>query len=448
MAEIEKELRHYLDGDVEPRAALEWSRETSAAMVDLKFCDLLGTWQHVTLPVGSFDESAFDEGLGFDGSSIRGWQGIEESDMLLMPDAVDGDPRPVHRGADALARLRDRGAGDARAVREGSAPRREARRGLPPRLRHRRHVLRRPRVRVLRLRRGVVHERPERGALQGRLVGRPLELRRRRPRLHDPREAGLLPAGAARHAERPAHAHGADARAARHSVRVPPSRGRVGRAVRDRPALPEPDAHGGSGAALQVRRQERRARRRQVGDVHAEADLRRQRLGHALPPVAVEGGHAALRRQVRPRGAVAARSRLRRRPARARAGAARVLCADDELVPPARAGLRGAGQSRVLVAQPQCVHPHPDVQRVAEGEADRVPLPRPDCESVPRVRGDADGGPRRDRARASTRASRPTSTSSRTTAASRRCPARSPRRSTRSRRITRSSRRAACSART
>jgi len=87
MAEIEKELRHYLDGAVEPRAALEWSRETSAAMVDLKFCDLLGTWQHVTLPIGSFDESAFDEGLGFDGSSIRGWQGIDKSDMILMPDA-------------------------------------------------------------------------------------------------------------------------------------------------------------------------------------------------------------------------------------------------------------------------------------------------------------------------------------------------------------------------
>jgi glutamine synthetase len=87
MADIEKEFRHYLEGEVEPRAALEWSRETSAAMVDLKFCDLLGTWQHVTLPVGALDESAFDEGLGFDGSSIRGWQGIEESDMLLMPDA-------------------------------------------------------------------------------------------------------------------------------------------------------------------------------------------------------------------------------------------------------------------------------------------------------------------------------------------------------------------------
>ena len=77
-------------------------------MVDLKFCDLLGTWQHMTLPIRAFDESAFDDGLGFDGSSIRGWQGISESDMLLMPDAASADPRSVHRGADAVAHLRDR----------------------------------------------------------------------------------------------------------------------------------------------------------------------------------------------------------------------------------------------------------------------------------------------------------------------------------------------------
>ena len=185
-----------------------------------------------------------------------------------------GDPRSVHRGADALAPLRDRGARDARAVQQGSAPGRKARGGLSALDRHRRHVLRRPRVRVLRLRRGLVHERAERGALQGRLVRGPLELRRSRPRLHDPREAGLLPARAARHAERPAHAHGDDARAARRAVRVPPSRGRFGGPVRDRPALPEPHAHGRSGAALQVRDQERGARRRKVGDVHAEADLR------------------------------------------------------------------------------------------------------------------------------------------------------------------------------
>ena len=92
--------------------------------------------------------------------------------------------------------------------------------------------------------------------------------------------------------------------------------------------------------------------------------------------------------------------RVRRRPARPRAGAARVLRADDELVPPARPGLRGAGQPRLLAAQPLGLHPHPDVLRVAEGEARRVPLPGRVREPVPRVLGDADGRPRRDRARA------------------------------------------------
>jgi glutamine synthetase len=70
-----------------PAAALEFASKAGAKMVDLKFTDLLGSWQHMSLPLSAFDESSFDEGLGFDGSSIRGWQGISESDMLLMPQA-------------------------------------------------------------------------------------------------------------------------------------------------------------------------------------------------------------------------------------------------------------------------------------------------------------------------------------------------------------------------
>ncbi len=68
-------------------AALEFARKHGAKMVDLKFTDLLGTWQHVSLPLSAIDEADFEEGLGFDGSSIRGWKGISESDMLLIPDA-------------------------------------------------------------------------------------------------------------------------------------------------------------------------------------------------------------------------------------------------------------------------------------------------------------------------------------------------------------------------
>ena len=69
------------------KQVLEMMREKGAVMVDLKFIDLLGQWQHFTAPVSEFkDESAFDEGLGFDGSSIRGWQAIDASDMLVIPD--------------------------------------------------------------------------------------------------------------------------------------------------------------------------------------------------------------------------------------------------------------------------------------------------------------------------------------------------------------------------
>ena len=363
MSEVEE--RHYLmnGGETLPdaREALEWAGETRAAMVDLKFCDLLGTWQHVTLPVRAFDEAAFDEGLGFDGSSIRGWQAIQDSDMLLMPDPSSAilDPATEAPTLSLVCEIAD--PDHARAVREGPARRRPPRGGAPARERHRRHRVLRPRVRVLRLRRGALRPRPERVALPRRLARGLLELRQARPRLHGAPEGGLLPGGAVGLAARPPHGDGAHARAARHPVRVPPPRGRLGRPVRDRPPLHDPHPHGRSGHDLQVRRQERRPQAREDRDLHAEADLRRQRLGHAHAPVAVDGGHAAHGRQVRVRGALAARSRVRRRPARARAGAPRVLRADDELVPPARSRLRGARQPRLLAAQPLGVHPDPDV---------------------------------------------------------------------------------------
>src|SRR5688500_16097808 len=70
-----------------PREVLALCREKDVRAVDLRFCDLLGTWQHFTIPVGKLDEGVFQDGLGFDGSSIRGWQSIHESDMLVVPEA-------------------------------------------------------------------------------------------------------------------------------------------------------------------------------------------------------------------------------------------------------------------------------------------------------------------------------------------------------------------------
>uniref|UniRef100_A0A7C5KAP6 Glutamine synthetase n=1 Tax=Thermodesulfobium narugense TaxID=184064 RepID=A0A7C5KAP6_9BACT len=61
-------------------------KENEVKFVDVRFCDVPGTWQHFTVPVEAFDEGVIEEGLGFDGSSIRGFQQIEESDMILIPD--------------------------------------------------------------------------------------------------------------------------------------------------------------------------------------------------------------------------------------------------------------------------------------------------------------------------------------------------------------------------
>lgn len=63
-------------------------KENGVQIVDLRFIDFPGLWQHFSVPVDKLDEDAFENGLGFDGSSIRGWQGIQESDMLVMPDAT------------------------------------------------------------------------------------------------------------------------------------------------------------------------------------------------------------------------------------------------------------------------------------------------------------------------------------------------------------------------
>src|SRR5579884_822627 len=69
-----------------PEDVLRMARDKGARMVDLKFTDLVGSWQHFSVPMPAFDESVFSEGIGFDGSSIRGFQEINESDMLLFPD--------------------------------------------------------------------------------------------------------------------------------------------------------------------------------------------------------------------------------------------------------------------------------------------------------------------------------------------------------------------------
>ena len=92
-----------------PKEFFEFAREHGAEMMDLKFVDMLGTWQHCSYPVATIDEGVFEEGLGFDGSSIRGWQEIHQSDMLAVcdPDTAAMDPFFAKPTVSVLANIVD-----------------------------------------------------------------------------------------------------------------------------------------------------------------------------------------------------------------------------------------------------------------------------------------------------------------------------------------------------
>lgn len=74
---------------------VEFANKNGIQYVDVKFTDLPGTWQHFSIPVHHLSEDVFEDGLGFDGSSIRGFQKINESDMLLIPDPTSAFVDPA-----------------------------------------------------------------------------------------------------------------------------------------------------------------------------------------------------------------------------------------------------------------------------------------------------------------------------------------------------------------
>src|SRR5687767_9394954 len=74
------------EGTKTPKEVLGLAEKAGAQIVDLRFCDLPGLMQHFSIPISEFTEERFEDGYGFDGSSIRGFQEIQESDMLLVPD--------------------------------------------------------------------------------------------------------------------------------------------------------------------------------------------------------------------------------------------------------------------------------------------------------------------------------------------------------------------------
>ncbi len=84
---------------MKPKEVLALAKDKGAVMVDLKFMDFVGTWQHFTVPLHELKEEIFEEGLGFDGSSIRGWAEIHASDMLVMPDPTTAVMDPFTKDA-------------------------------------------------------------------------------------------------------------------------------------------------------------------------------------------------------------------------------------------------------------------------------------------------------------------------------------------------------------
>ena len=66
---------------------LTYAADQEARFVSVRFTDLPGQWHHLTFPIDMLSEDSFEDGFGFDASSLRGWAAIHESDMLLVPDA-------------------------------------------------------------------------------------------------------------------------------------------------------------------------------------------------------------------------------------------------------------------------------------------------------------------------------------------------------------------------
>jgi glutamine synthetase len=82
---------------VTPARAIEMAKSHGVQIVDLRFTDLFGMWQHFSIPVRELTPDLFEEGIGFDGSSIRGFQHIHESDMLLLADPGSAVVDPLSR---------------------------------------------------------------------------------------------------------------------------------------------------------------------------------------------------------------------------------------------------------------------------------------------------------------------------------------------------------------
>jgi hypothetical protein len=155
------------EGTSGPRDVLKLAKDAGPQTVDLRFCDLPGLMQHFSIPVEEFTEEGFADGYGFDGSSIRGYQEIQESPGPRPGRGVHRLlPEGPHTGR-ALPRPRPDHRGDVLATPRGIAKKGRA---APHADRHRGHLMGTG-VRVTHLRLDPVRPEPTRGLLPDRLGG-------------------------------------------------------------------------------------------------------------------------------------------------------------------------------------------------------------------------------------------------------------------------------------
>ena len=390
---------------------LKQIKEKGVKFVDLRLTDTRGKEQHVTVPSHQVDAGFFEDGKMFDGSSIAGWKGINESDMILMPDPGTAvldvfTEEPTHEHP-----LRHHRAVDDAGLRARSALGREARRGLHALDRHRRRGVLRSRERVLHLRRRALGVGDARRVLRDRVDRRRLAERQSR---WTRATWAIVPASKAATSRcRPSTRCKTSARrcvlrsrkwASSSKCITTKSRtaGQCEIGVKFGSLVKKADdvmtlkyvvqnvAHSYGKTATFMPKP-------LVGDngsgmhVHQSLGERRQESVHRRPV----------------RRTVADRALLHRRHLEARARAQRVHERLDEQLQAAREGLRGADAARLLRAQPLRIDAH-SARAAPEGAPRRGALPRQHGEPVLRVHGDDDGGSRRHRRTRSTRARRAT----------------------------------------
>ncbi len=177
------------------KEVLDFAKKKEAKQLDLRFSDIPGLQHHVSYPISELSEESFADGFGMDGSSIRGWAAINESDMLLIPDPTTAFMDPFYEiptlvmvcdviDPDHAPELQPRPALD-----------RAQSRAVPEKLRHRRHGILRRRGRVLHLRQRALRSEPALRLLLHRRRRGPLELgpRGRQPGLPAALQGRLFP---------------------------------------------------------------------------------------------------------------------------------------------------------------------------------------------------------------------------------------------------------------